>query len=115
MIVTAGYNVGAPEVEEVVLGHPDVLECAVVGCQDPERGMIVAAFVVPRDGVSPSADLTTSILDHVKSRLAVYKCPRRVDYLTELPRNPSGKVQHFILRERAAVSADVAVTETRGA
>jgi 2-aminobenzoate-CoA ligase len=115
MIVTAGYNVGAPEVEEVVLGHPDVLECAVVGCQDPERGMIVAAFVVPRDGVSPSADLTTSILDHVKSRLAVYKCPRRVDYLTELPRNPSGKVQHFILRERAAASADVAVTETRGA
>ncbi len=115
MIVTAGYNVGAPEVEEVVLGHPDVLECAVVGCPDPERGMIVSAFVVPRDGVSPSAELTTSILDHVKSRLAVYKCPRRVDYLTELPRNPSGKVQHFILRERAAASADVAVTETRGA
>ena len=115
MIVTAGYNVGAPEVEEVVLGHPDVLECAVVGCPDPERGMIVAAFVVPRDGVPPSAELTTSILDHVKSRLAVYKCPRRVDYLTELPRNPSGKVQHFILRERAAASAGVAVTETRGA
>ena len=115
MIVTAGYNVGAPEVEEVVLAHDDVLECAVVGCPDAERGMIVAAFVVPRDGVSPTADLTTSILDHVKSRLSIYKCPRRVDYLTELPRNPSGKVQHFILRERAAASAELAVTETRGA
>lgn len=114
MIVTAGYNVGAPEVEDVILGHEDVLECAVVGCQDPERGMIVAAFVVTREGVIPSDALTASILDHVKARLAVYKCPRRVDYLPALPRNPSGKVQHFILRERAAASADVAVTETRG-
>ncbi|GAA1247186.1 2-aminobenzoate-CoA ligase [Microbacterium phyllosphaerae] len=115
MIVTAGYNVGAPEVEEVVLGHPDVRECAVVGCMDPERGMIVVAFVVPRDGVDPSEALTTSILDHVKSRLAIYKCPRRVDYLDELPRNPSGKVQHFILRERAAAEADVAPSHNRGA
>ncbi|MGN7947356.1 AMP-binding protein [Microbacterium sp. 22215] len=115
MIVTAGYNVGAPEVEEVVLGHPDVRECAVVGCMDPERGMIVAAFVVPREGIDPSEALTTSILDHVKSRLAIYKCPRRVDYLDELPRNPSGKVQHFILRERAAADADVAPSHNRGA
>lgn len=115
MIVTAGYNVGAPEVEEVVLGHPDVRECAVVGCMDPERGMIVAAFVVPRDGVVRTEALTTSILDHVKSRLAIYKCPRRVDYLDELPRNPSGKVQHFILRERAAADADVAPSHNRGA
>ena len=114
MIVTAGYNVGAPEVEEVVLGHPDVRECAVVGCMDPERGMIVAAFVVPREGIDPSEALTTSILDHVKSRLAIYKCPRRVEYLDELPRNPSGKVQHFILRERAAADADVAPSHNRG-
>ncbi|OAN36554.1 AMP-binding protein [Microbacterium sp. H83] len=114
MIVTAGYNVGAPEVEEAVLGHPDVLECAVVGCPDDDRGMIVAAFVVLRDGVEGSPELTADILDHVKSRLAVYKCPRRVDYLTELPRNPSGKVQHFILRERAAAAA-AAIPETQGA
>ncbi|WP_431071111.1 AMP-binding protein [Microbacterium phyllosphaerae] len=114
MIVTAGYNVGAPEVEEVVLSHDDVLECAVIGCLDPERGMIVAAFVVPREGVVPSDALTARILDHVKAHLAVYKCPRRVDYLTELPRNPSGKVQHFILRERAAAAADLAVSHTQG-
>lgn len=107
MIVTAGYNVGAPEVEEAVLDHPDVLECAVVGCPDDERGMIVAAFVVVRDGVTASPELTPSILEHVKSRLAVYKCPRRVEYVDALPRNPSGKVQHFLLRERAADRAAV--------
>jgi 2-aminobenzoate-CoA ligase len=111
MIVTAGYNVGAPEVEEAVLDHPDVLECAVVGCPDDDRGMIVVAFAVVRDGLTPSDDLTSSILDHVKSRLSVYKGPRRVEYVTELPRNPSGKVQHFILRERTAAQA--AVSQSR--
>ncbi|WP_226531025.1 AMP-binding protein [Microbacterium paraoxydans] len=106
MIVTAGYNVGAPEVEEAVLGHSDVLECAVVGRADATRGMIVNAFVVPKRGVEPSDALTESILDHVKSQLALYKCPRRIDYVSELPRNPSGKVQHFVLRERANAAAE---------
>ncbi|MHC2999181.1 AMP-binding protein [Microbacterium sp. HJ5] len=115
MIVTAGYNVGAPEVEEVLLGHGDVLECAVIGRPDAERGTIVNAFVVPREGVDPSDELTASILDHVKSQLAIYKCPRRIDYLPSLPRNPSGKVQHFILRERAAAEAVVAEPLTQGA
>lgn len=105
MIVTAGYNVGAPEVEEAVAAHPDVLEVAVVGRPDAERGTIINAFVVPLPGVEGSDELTASIIDLVRSRLAVYKCPRRIDYLTELPRNPSGKVQHFILRERAADAA----------
>lgn len=102
LIVTAGYNVGAPEVEEVIVSHPDVAECAVVGRPDPERGMIVSAYVVPRAGVQPTPELTESILDTVKAKLAIYKCPRRVDFRTELPRNPSGKVQHFVLREEAA-------------
>ncbi|PRB10514.1 2-aminobenzoate-CoA ligase [Microbacterium sp. MYb72] len=115
MIVTAGYNVGAPEVEEAVLAHPDVLECAVVGRPDVDRGMIVAAFVVPREGLAGSDALTASILEHVRARLAIYKCPRRVDYLTELPRNPSGKVQHFVLRERAALDAAIAQPLTQGA
>lgn len=115
MIVTAGYNVGAPEVEEAVLAHPGVLECAVIGCDDPDRGTIVAAFVVPREGVEPTEELTASILETVKSRLAIYKCPRRVEYITALPRNPSGKVQHFILRERAALAAAAAETITQGA
>lgn len=118
MIVTAGYNVGAPEVEEAVLDHPGVLECAVVGCADDERGMIVVAFVVTREGAGASADLTVSILDHVKSRIAVYKCPRRIEYVEALPRNPSGKVQHFILREQAAAHAQPHThtqTQTQGA
>lgn len=115
MIVTAGYNVGAPEVEEAVGAHPDVLEAAVVGRPDPIRGTIVNAFVVLRDGVEPSDELTTEILDTVKARLALYKCPRRIDYLTELPRNPSGKVQHFVLRDRAAAEAAVAEPVPQGA
>jgi len=107
MIVTAGYNVGAPEIEEVIATHPDVLECAVVGRPDPDRGTIVNAFVVLRKGVEGSDELTAEILATVKAHLAIYKCPRRIDYITELPRNPSGKVQHFILRERAADAAAV--------
>ncbi|MGB3375788.1 MAG: AMP-binding protein [Microbacterium sp.] len=116
MIVTAGYNVGAPEVEEAIATHPDVLECAVVARPDETRGTIVSAFVVPCEGVEPSDELTSAILDTVKSRLALYKCPRRIDYITELPRNPSGKVQHFVLRERAAAeAADAAELTTQGA
>ncbi len=108
MIITAGYNVGAPEVEEAINANDDVLECAVVARPDETRGMIVNAFVVPREGIEPSDELTESILATVRSRLALYKCPRRVDYITELPRNPSGKVQHFVLRERAAADAAAA-------
>lgn len=107
MIVAAGYNIGAPEVEDVINQHPDVLECAVVGRPDPDKGTIVNAFVVPREGVG-TAGLTESIIEHVKARLATYKTPRRIDFVAELPRNASGKVQHFILRERAA--ADVAAS-----
>ncbi|MFC5337295.1 AMP-binding protein [Leucobacter denitrificans] len=105
VIVTAGYNVGAPEVEDVINLHADVLECAVVGRPDPDKGTIVNAFVVPRDGAAASDELRKSIIDHVKSRLAVYKCPRRIDFVEELPRNPSGKIQHFKLRERAAAES----------
>lgn len=105
LIVTAGYNVGAPEVENAISEHPDVAECAVVGRPDPFKGVIVNAFVVPRPGVTPGQELTDSILAHVKSELAIYKCPRRIDYIDALPTNPSGKVQHFVLRERAAAEA----------
>ncbi|MDL9981320.1 AMP-binding protein [Microbacterium sp. ASV49] len=115
MIVTAGYNVGAPEVEEAIAVHPDVMEVAVVARPDADRGMIVNAFVVPRSGVEGSDELTASIIDVVKTRLAVYKLPRRIDYITELPRNPSGKVQHFVLRERAAADAAAAALVSQGA
>ena len=106
LIVASGYNVSATEVEEVIVSHPDVVECAVIGRPDPEKGTIVNAWVVLRDGVDPGSSTAESIQAHVRERLAIYKCPRRVDVVTELPRNPSGKVQHFILRERAAAEAD---------
>ena len=106
LIVASGYNVSATEVEEVIVSHPDVVECAVIGRPDPEKGTIVNAWVVLRDGVDPGSSATESIQAHVKAQLAIYKCPRRIDVVSELPRNPSGKVQHFILRERAAAEAD---------
>ncbi|SDY56074.1 AMP-binding protein [Herbiconiux ginsengi] len=102
MIVAAGYNIGAPEVEGVIDLHPDVAESAVVGRPDPEKGAIVNAFVVLRPGIAADDAARESIQAHVRARLAPYKVPRRIDFVDALPRNPSGKLQHFLLRERIA-------------
>ncbi len=99
MIVSAGYNISGPEVEDVLLEHPDVRECAVVGASDPERGMIVTAFVVPRDPAAAGAALTAALQAHVKANLAPYKYPRAVRYVDALPRTETGKTQRFRLRE----------------
>lgn len=106
LIVTAGYNVGAPEVENALAAHPAVAECAVVGRPDPHKGTIVNAFVVLMPGQTPGPELTRALLDHARAELALYKCPRRIDYIDALPTNASGKVQHFVLRERAAAEAE---------
>ena len=98
MIVSSGYNIGGPEVEAAVETHPDVLEVAVVGRPDPERGSVVCAFVVLREGVTGDAAKAKEIQDHVKRILAPYKYPRHVRFRDSLPRNASGKVQHFELR-----------------
>ncbi len=99
MIVSSGYNIGAPEVETAIDQHPDVVENAVIGIPDEERGSIVCAFVVLRDGVEGDAAKRKEIQDFVKQTIAPYKYPRDVRFVTELPRNPSGKLQHFKLRE----------------
>lgn len=99
MIVSSGYNIGAPEVEAAIDQHPDVVENAVIGRPDPERGSIVCAFVVLREGVLGDAGKRKEIQDFVKQTIAPYKYPRDVRFVTELPRNPSGKLQHFKLRE----------------
>ncbi|WP_188194765.1 AMP-binding protein [Nonomuraea sp. SYSU D8015] len=99
MIVSSGYNIGGPEVEAAIDTHPDVVESAVVAEPDPERGSIVCAFVVLRDGVEGDAAKAKEIQDYVKRQLAPYKYPRDVRFRTSLPRNPSGKLQHYILRE----------------
>jgi 2-aminobenzoate-CoA ligase len=98
MIVSAGYNIAGPEVEAAVDTHPDVVECAVVGRSDSERGTVVCAFVVLRQGVPADAAKAKEIQDHVKRILAPYKYPRDVRFRAALPRNASGKLQHFVLR-----------------
>jgi 2-aminobenzoate-CoA ligase len=109
MIISAGYNIAGPEVEEALLEHDAVAECAVVGAPDPARGQIVKAFVVPRPGVERSGALGKELQEFVKQRIAPYKYPRAVEFLDALPRTETGKVQRFRLRqmeaERAAAPA----------
>ena len=101
MIITAGYNVGGPEVEDSLLEHPAVAECGVVAKPDAERGMIVKAYCVLRAGYAASPDLVTQLQDHVKTRLAPYKYPREIEFLSQLPRTETGKLQRFRLRQLA--------------
>jgi 2-aminobenzoate-CoA ligase len=105
MIISAGYNIAGPEVEEVLLGHPDVRECAVVGAPDPGRGEIVKAYVVLREGAAGDAAMVKALQDFVKAEIAPYKYPRAVEFVDALPRTETGKVQRFRLRERAAGKA----------
>lgn len=100
MIVSSGYNIGAPEVETAIDQHPDVVENAVIGIPDEQRGSIVCAFIVLREGVIGDAAKRKEIQDFVKQAIAPYKYPRDVRFVNELPRNPSGKLQHFKLRDR---------------
>ncbi|WP_167471306.1 AMP-binding protein [Nocardia arthritidis] len=98
MIVSSGYNIAAAEVESVLDRHPDVLESAVIGLPDDERGMIVHAAVVLRPGVIASDAKILDIQDFVKNTAAPYKYPRSVAFVDELPRTPTGKIQRFRLR-----------------
>lgn len=99
MIITAGYNVAAPEVEGALLSHPAVMETGVVGLPDPDRGTIIKAYVVLREGHQPGDALTGELQEHVKAEIAPYKYPREIEFLDELPRTETGKVQRFKLRE----------------
>jgi 2-aminobenzoate-CoA ligase len=103
MIVSSGYNIGAPEVEAALGQHADVVESAVIGKPDEKRGSIVSAFVVLREGVVGDAAKQKELQDFVKQTIAPYKYPRDVNFVTQLPRNHSGKIQHFILRNQANV------------
>ncbi len=101
MIVSAGYNIGAPEVEEALLMHPAVAECAVIGVPDDERGQIVKAFVVLRAGHTGDAAMTRTLQDFVKATIAPYKYPRAIAFSAALPRTETGKLQRFRLRDNA--------------
>ena len=98
MIITSGYNVGGPEVEDALMQHPAVAECGVVGLPDDERGMVVKAFVVLKPGVEGSEACVKLLQDHVKATLAPFKYPRQIEFVDKLPRTETGKLQRFKLR-----------------
>jgi len=98
MIITAGYNVGGPEVEDALLRHPAVAECGVIGLPDEDRGMIVKAFCVLKPGFVGDDALVKTLQEHVKSSIAPYKYPRQIEFREALPRTETGKLQRFKLR-----------------
>ncbi|MCZ8152653.1 MAG: AMP-binding protein [Rhodobacteraceae bacterium] len=98
MIISAGYNIAGPEVEAALLSHPAVLECAVIGAPDEERGQIVEAHVVLAEGQAGDALMVKLLQDHVKAVIAPYKYPRRVVFTPALPKTQTGKIQRFRLR-----------------
>ena len=98
MIISAGYNIAGPEVESALLSHPDVVECAVIGVPDNERGQIVQAHVVLKEGVERDEACAKRLQDHVKAKIAPYKYPRSVRFLNALPKTQTGKIQRFKLK-----------------
>jgi len=97
MIVSSGYNIAAPEVENALHSHAAVQECAVIGQPCAERGQKVKAFVVP--GYAADAVMAGLLQDHVKATIAPYKYPREVEFVAELPKTATGKLQRFALKE----------------
>jgi acyl-coenzyme A synthetase/AMP-(fatty) acid ligase len=102
VIISAGYRIGPFEVESALVSHAAVAEAAVIGAPDEERGSVVRAVVVLREGVQPSEDLVRELQDHVKRETAPYKYPRLVEFADALPKTASGKVQRAVLREQLA-------------
>ncbi|VAX02835.1 Acyl-coenzyme A synthetases/AMP-(fatty) acid ligases [hydrothermal vent metagenome] len=100
MIVSSGYNIGGPEVEEALMDHPAVAECAVVAAPDAARGQIVKAFILLASGYEAGDDLIKELQAFVKQAIAPYKYPRAIAFVEDLPKTETGKVQRFLLRQR---------------
>jgi acetyl-CoA synthetase len=100
IITSAGYRIGPFDVESSIIEHPSIAEVAVVGKPDPERTEIVKAFVVLRSGAVASEALKAELQQHVRKRLGLHAYPREIEFISELPKTPSGKVQRFLLRRR---------------
>ena len=98
VIISSGYRIGPFEVESALLSHPAVAESAAVAAPDPERGSVVRAVVVLRDGHSPGELLARELQEHVKRRTAPYKYPRIVEFVHSLPKTDSGKIRRADLR-----------------
>jgi acyl-coenzyme A synthetase/AMP-(fatty) acid ligase len=99
IIISAGYRIGPFEVESALVSHEAVAEAAVVAAPDDERGAIVRAVVVIRDGFAPSETLKHALQEHVKSETAPYKYPRIIEFVPELPKTASGKIRRAELRK----------------
>jgi 2-aminobenzoate-CoA ligase len=102
MIVSAGYNISGPEVENVLLDHPKVKECGVVAAPDVERGAIVKAYIVLRDAKDATTATIKDLQDFAKREIAPYKYPRAIEFIAALPRTENGKLQRFKLRQMAS-------------
>ncbi|WP_068112270.1 acyl-CoA synthetase [Tropicimonas marinistellae] len=100
VIISAGWTIGAVEVEDAVLSHPAVAECAVIGAPDAVRGLVVKAYIILKGEETPG--LVEDIQNHVRARLARHEYPRQIEFVTELPKTPAGKVNRKILRDREA-------------
>jgi 2-aminobenzoate-CoA ligase len=100
MIISAGYNIASPEVEDALMQHPAVAECGVVGAADAERGQIVKAYVVLRPGFVGDEAMAKTLQDFVKQTIAPYKYPRAIVFIDRLPRTATGKLQRFMLHQQ---------------
>ena len=98
MIISSGYNIAGPEVEAALLAHGSVVECAVIGVSDQERGMIVEAHVVVSDGIDKTLKQAELLQDHVKSMIAPFKYPRSIVFVSDLPKTETGKIKRFMLK-----------------
>jgi 2-aminobenzoate-CoA ligase len=98
MIISSGYNIAAPEVENALLMHKGVGEVAVVGLPDDERGMVVTAYIVLRPEFIASDVMAKELQDHVKNQIAPYKYPRSIHFVDSLPKTTTGKLQRFRLK-----------------
>jgi len=92
----------------VLAAHPDVVDCAVIGTPDPERGAIVTAFVTLRAGVSAGPATVQALQEHSKAAAAPYKYPRQIEFVDELPHTPTGKLQRHLLRQQVEAKGPAA-------
>ena len=100
MVIVSGFNVYPNEIEAILVEHPDVFEAAVIGVPDPERTEVIKAFVILANNFAASAHLEEELGQFVKKRLSAHAYPRLIEFVTELPKTPSGKIQRFLLRNQ---------------
>ncbi len=100
IINSSGYRIGPTEVENVLMDHPAVRECAVAASPDPIRGEVVKAFVVLKEGVEGTDALVAELQDLTKVQTAPYKYPRKIEFIDALPKTPTGKIRRNLLREQ---------------